>query len=273
MTTRKELRKKIKAPDLLQEEGMKFFDFVSHNAKQVTVIVVGILVLVGIGLGINQYLNLQGNKVKEELSAIDVTFAKEAKRATDERRGLQDQLVALEEKKDASADDKKAMEDLTAKLKAIKPDHAKSASEYQKFFVTHLDSPEGWAAGVKFLAAKGDKATAEERASVLSKVVANSQTHPFYQTYGRFMLISALEDQQKWDEGLKVVDQLAGRVDKPLQAKVLLAKGRLLLAKGDTAGAKTALDALIASHKDAPEAIRARGMLAVKNMTTASAAK
>lgn len=273
MTTRKELRKKIKAPDLLQEEGLKFFDFVSENAKQVTFIVVGLLVLVGIGLGINQYLNLQADKVKEELSAIDVTYAKETKAVADERRAIQDQLVALEEKKDATAEDKKTIAELSAKLDALKPNHAKSAAEYQKFFVSHLDTPEGWAAGVKFLAAKGDKATPEERVSVLSKVVANSQTHPFYQTYGRFMLISALEDQQKWDEGLKIVDQLSGRVDKPLQAKVLLAKGRLLLAKGDTAAAKTALSALISGHKDTPEAVRARGMMAVKNMTTAAAAQ
>lgn len=251
---------------------MKFFDFISHNAKQVTMIVVGLLVLVGVGLGVNQYLNLQANKVKEQLSAIDVTFSKETKQAAEQRSALQDQLVTLEEKKDATDADKKAIAELKAKVEAITPNHSKSAAEYQKFFVSHLDTPEGWAAGIKFLAAKGDKASAEERVSVLNKVVANSQTHPFYQTYGRFMLISALEDQKKWDEGLKVVDQLSARVDESLQAKVLLAKGRLLLAKGDSAAAKTALSALIASHKDTPEAMRARGLMAVKNMTTASAA-
>lgn len=274
MTTRKELRKKIKAPDLLQEEGLKFFDFVSHNAKQVTLIVVLLLVAVGIGLGVSQYLDGQATEVKEQLSAIDMTFAKEALAAEDERKVLRDQLSTLEDKKDATADDKKKIEELQAKITGIKANHSKSAAEYQKFFVSHLDTPEGWAAGIKFLGAKGDQATPEERASVLSKVVSNSQTHPFYQTYGRFMLISALEDQQKWDDALKVVDQLAARVDKSLQPKVLLAKGRLLLAKGDASGAQTALSSLISDHKDSPEAMRARGLMAVKNMTTtASAAK
>lgn len=270
MTTRKELRKKIKGPDLLQEEGLKFFDYVSHNAKQVTLIVVLILVAVGIGLGVNSYLKSQANEVKEQLAAIDMTYGKEAKVAEDERQSIQAQLVLLEEKKDATAADKAEIEKLKAQLPKIKADHTKSAGEYQKFFVSNLDSAEGWAAGVKFLAAKGDKATAEERSSVLTKVIANSQTHPFYQTYGRFMLVSALEDQQKWDEALKVVDQLNSRVDSSLKSKVLLTKGRILLAKGDKSAAQTALAAVIKDHKDTPEATRARGLLAVNNITAAA---
>lgn len=270
MTTRKELRKKIKAPDLLQEEGLKFFDFVSHNAKQVTLIVVLLLVAVGIGLGINSYLKSQSNVVKEQLAAIDLTYAKEAKGVDDERKSVQAQLVLLEEKKDATPEDLNEIVKLKAKLETLKADHSKSAAEYQKFFVSNLNIPEGWAAGIKFLGAKGDKATPEERASVLTKVIANSQTHPFYQTYGRFMLVSALEDQQKWDEGLKVIDQLAGRVDKNLMPKVLLTKGRIQLAKGDAAAATTALNAVIKDYKDSPEAQRARGLMAVKNLAAAS---
>lgn len=262
MNTRKELRKKIKGPDFLQEEALKLFEYISLNGKTVTAYVFAGIALLGLGMLVNSYFDSQALERKESFSSIDLIFNKELDVAADQKEAVEKKLEVLNKKTTKTEDDNKKIKTLESEIKGIVANHTNSSKKYLEYYNSHKDTAEGWASGLKYLATQKEVST-DQKKSILKSIIEKSKTNSFYQTYGRFLLLGVLENTKEYDEALKVGDELISYGSDELKAQTLLSKGRILLKKNDLDQAITLFESILKDFKDTPEATQARGLIAI----------
>lgn len=261
----KDFYREIKGPDKLQKAAAGWLDYALQNKKLLVGLGVGFVVLSAVALGINYFQKSQAGKLREELAAIDKGFRSEAKLFQERIAKTQElvetkrtQKVDLEKAKDKNKDAIAALENdiknLQADLEKMEPDHSKSFASFAAFYKEHPQAPEGFWAGMKYVAHLIDKDKSAEAQPILENIMKESKGYPIYQVQGNLLLLAILENEKKYDEALQLTDSATTSFPKDLQPRLLLAKGRILLAKNDKAEALKVLDTIIKDHKNAREA-------------------
>lgn len=287
--TKNEEKTKLNQPDSFQANSMMALDWIVKNQKLVLMITGSLVGVVLIGYGIQKFQQSKKDSRLAELGKIAMQYDAAEKKVDDERKKLSDQLVVLQTKlslaeKSATpaADakgkakaepanshpliDKAAVEkekaELEKKVKDLKADHMAEATAFQSFGETHKANVEGWLATIRAASILKNAKKYEEAIALAQKVKDASKSSTFYQFESRFMLLGLYEQTAKFDDGIKVAEELAGLAgsDAELLPQILLAKGRLLVLKKDNEQATKILSEIIEKYGTAPEAQKAKAL-------------
>lgn len=258
----------LKGPDAFQVRAADSVEYLKANSKLV-IGLVSALAISAVSVIAFDYISesqLVGRQVA--LSAVDQSYAKEAKSFDDKKSELEKELddLKLKNKEKKTAKLEASIAAQQKKLDALsKPNHDASAEGYRGVYENHQDSAQGMVAGIQYAAILAEKNKLSEAKAVLSKISSSSKKYPVLKAQSGLLLLSILEDLGELDQALAHVDSLANTVGKDLKPRVLLSKGRILYLKKDLAGASKVFDELIASYDNSQEAEKARSLKALLN--------
>lgn len=277
----KEHAKQLKAPDALQARLAGILAWLLKNSRVGLYALVPVVIAVGSFLGWRYFQTHQRNARIEELGKIQVVYEGEQRKVNDARQAIGKQIEALEAKAAAPAPAdptkpapaapaldpqvaiQKAM--LEKQAEGIKADHTVSRGQYQEYFKKYEGQPEGWLAGMTAARLLIEEEKLTEAQPLIETVLAKSKDLPFYQIQSRFALMGLLEESGDFDKALAETDALEKLVDKEMQPKVLLARGRIQMLKNSKDDAKKTFSSLIENHSASPEAQKARSIQALLN--------
>lgn len=266
--------KKLKAPDTFQQSVLKVLDVLTKNSTIVVISVAVVLVIAAAIGGAQYYMNHKSDGRRVELAKIDAVNMSEMDGVNKQREGIQKTVAELQSKLPKGKDAEKSAEyqQLQAQIKAeqnkieaFQPDHSKSLQMYGEFYKKYADTPEGWAAGMRVAAHHLEKREFDAARPILDDIYAKSKNSVLYQIQSGMSLIAVLEDKNEYDQALSKIDTMMKTLPDQMQARLLLAKARMQLAKNTPAEAKTTLDGIMKDHSGTPEADQARGMKALLN--------
>lgn len=274
----KEHAKQLKAPDAVQKRLTSLLAWILKNSRVGLYALVPIVIAVAAFLGWRYFQGHQKNDRVEELGKIQVVYEGEQKKANDARQVIMKKIEALDAKSPVPAADgsvattppadpavaaQKAV--LEKEAEGIKADHAASRAQYQEFFKKYETTPEGWLAGMTAARLLIEEEKLAEAQPIIETVREQSAKVPFYQIQARFALLGLFEESGDFDKALAETDALEKLVDKDMQPKVLLARGRLQMLKNAKEDANKTFSALIEQHAASPEAQKARSIQALLN--------
>lgn len=273
----KQRSKELKAPDQFQARAANIMDWALLNKAQL-IMFAGLLVLVVLALfGYNYWKHTQKDSRIAQLGTVQMMLDNETKAISEEADALRktmatpkpigDKLTAAD-KQTLEAENKKIEVDnnlVEAKIEKLKPNTSDSREAFVKFAKDNTSNPEGWMAGVTAANLYIDADKTAEAKDILKLVIDNSKSSEFYQTHARFILVGLLEDEQKFDEAIKQIDELEKVVNKDFEPKVLLAKGKVQMLKKASDDAKVTLSKLIKEFGNSPEAKEAKSIKALLN--------
>jgi predicted negative regulator of RcsB-dependent stress response len=259
---------KLKAPDALQVRTASLVSSMRQHPQLLVGILVGLLVIIGAGIGINVLMEQQHEELRQNLADIDQQYESEQETVAEQRSELEEQLddLKLQEKKAKGEEKEQLSQDiaeLEAQLDQLKPDHTASKQEFRNFFDQHPAEPEGWIAGIRYASMAIEERELAEAREVLTKIADQSGDYLIVQVQSRLLLVSVLEDLGEFDEALQHVAALDKNVNDELKPTVLLAKGRLHVFKEEYDQARQAFDQLIQDHGSAREAQQAKNLKAL----------
>ena len=271
------IQKQLKGPDSFQIFFSNVLESLIKNRSRVILTALGVVVIVSLGIGLNYWNHLRVEKRKLALAAIEEMRTDELKEFQSRKENLENQLASinLEEKEQESKGkdtEEKApnaetgmTEKLESELAALKADHEKSQQRYKEFYGDHRDSPEGWMAGLRYAKGLVDQGNLSEAESIIADIFQQSQGYPLYQLLGGFNLIAVLEDQEKFQQALVIVEKMLEIVPKDFKHKVLLAKARLHYFSDQKSEAQKVLDLIIADGGQSGEMRKAQSMKGLLN--------
>ena len=271
MTGHKQFEKSLKRPDSFQDHILKGITFATKNKKQIMMMISPILVVALIGYGVYGWMNHKAAARRTELAKILALQTEEQNNVGKKREEIQKEIDALRTTKPA-ADGKKVelsaeslakVTVLEKQMTDLKADNSKSTAEFRKFYDNNKDSPEGWMAGLAWSSKQLQDNKSAEARPLVEAIAKASTANKFYQLSSRFMLIGILEDAGEYDAAIKECETLAGITTDDAKPAVLLAKGRLQYFKKSLPEARTSLNEVIEKHASAPEATKARGIIAL----------
>jgi predicted negative regulator of RcsB-dependent stress response len=269
----KQRAKELKAPDQFQVKAAGMVDWLVLNKKQLLIATVPLVLIIVLGFAYSLYSNQQDSQRIAALGKVQLQFEEEAKKAEDLKQVHRDEITKIEEQLAALKEDDEAgkakleaqKKELNEKIEAIEADHTDSREAFAQFGKEHSNSPQGWMASVTAAKLYIGDGKFDEAQGLLTSVIENSKGVMFYQIHARFILVGILEDQQKFDEALKLIDELEKIADKDLKPQVLLAKGRVQILKKSSPDAIQTLTKLIDDFGTSPQAQKARSMRALLN--------
>ncbi len=265
MSSNKDFRKSLKGPDQFQTSVASWMDKAYAYRVQIGTAVALILVVV---VGVLGWQYSQGQKKaqrQQELAKIETMYSDELKEASEKRGKLQDELKKINDKgeKKLTKKDRSAKALLESQIADVKANHDKSVAQYKEFFENNRDYPEGWLAGFRVASDYLKKKNFVEAKSILVDVMAKANGVLFYELQGRFLLANVLAELKEYDQALSEIETLISKANDDLKPRMILLKGRVLVAKKDMKAARESLDLLIKDHSASVEAQKARAMKAV----------
>lgn len=279
MSKKKDDLKKLKQPDAFQKEMFFLGDWIVKHQKALITAAIPVVVIVLLIVGWAELQSYQKSGRINELGKIDQVHDEENKKAGEVIKKIQEESEVLTKKlteassklpegTETSPEIDKLKADIEAtekKMSEVEPDHSKSFEMYKKYSNDQSSKPEGWRAGLMAAKILIDTKKFTEAEEILAPVMKESVSLRFYQTHIRLMYISLLEENGKYDEALKQVSLLLSIADddKDIEAKALLAQGRLLLLKDNKKEAFQSFDTLITKHESSAEARKA---MAIKSL-------
>lgn len=277
---------KQKKPDLsrtdaFQRAFLQLSHWVRHNARQITIVVAPLVVVVLAVIVGQVYLKGQKNKRLAALATINRIYADEQQAVAERRSALQEKIKKLDSGKKAErstverdsgkkqeqesgeqSDDKGELE---TQLKAIRADHSRSSEQYREFFTAHQTSPEGWAAAMSAIGiaiASKQYDTAQE---LLTTLLQHSTKNDFYQVQARLLYIKLLEEQGNLAQALTETEQIYRLAPQDFKPEALLIKARLLLAQQQNSAARAVCEEIIKDFADSHAAVKARAIKVLLN--------
>jgi len=276
MVTKKRA-KELNAPDQFQSKAAHIMDWAILNKNQLIAAGVGLALVVMALFGYEHFKVSQKDTRIESLGAIQMIFDSETKTINDEADALRktlgvtkpvgDKLSAAEKTK-LEAENKKIEAEnavVEAKIESLKPNHTASRDAFAEYAKENPSNPEGWMAGVTAANLAIDAGNTAMGKELLQLVIENSKQSEFYQAHSRLILVGLLEDEKKFDEAIKQIDELEKLVGKDLKPKVLLAKGKAQMLKKASDEANVTLSKLIKDFGSSPEAKEAKSIKALLN--------
>lgn len=264
---------KQKKPDLsrtdaFQRAFLQLSHWVKHNARQITIVVAPLVVVVIAVIGGQVYMKGQKNKRLAALAVINSVYADEQQVVAERRSALQEKIKELDsggeqaQESGAQPDDKGELE---TQLKAIRADHSRSSEQYREFFAAHQTSPEGWAAAMSAIGiaiASKQYDTAQE---LLTTLLQHSTKNDFYQVQARLLYIKLLEEQGNLAQALTETEQIYHLAPQDFKPEALLIKARLLLAQQQNSAARAVCEEIIQDFADSHAAVKARAIKVLLN--------
>lgn len=266
---------KQKKPDLskidaFQRSFLQLAHWTKRNARQITIVVAPLVVVV-IAVIIGQvYLKSQKNKRLAALATINRVYDDEQQAASDRRGELQEKIKKINEleakKQKSDKQDKSAeQKELEAQFKAIKADHSHSAKQYREFFAAHQTSPEGWAAAMAAIGVAITSKQYDKAQELLTTLLKHSTKNDFYQVQARLLHIKLLEEQGNIEQALTEAEQIYRLAPKDFKPETLLIKARLLLAQQQNSKALEVCEEIIKDFADSRAAVKARAIKVLLN--------
>lgn len=275
---------KQKKPDLsrtdaFQRAFLQLSHWVKHNARQITIVVAPLVVVVVAVIVGQVYLKGQKNKRLAALAAINRVYADEQQAVAERRSTLQEKIKELEsgkkpERSTAELESGRELEsgdqpvdkgELETQLKAIRADHSRSSEQYREFFAAHQTSPEGWSAAMSAIGiaiASKQYDTAQE---LLTTLLQHSTKNDFYQVQARLLYIKLLEEQGNLAQALTETEQIYHLAPQDFKPEALLIKARLLLAQQQNSAARAVCEEIIQDFADSHAAVKARAIKVLLN--------
>jgi len=257
--TDKKTEKQLKRPDAFQTFFFHAFNLFKKEQKKVVLALVPVVLVIVGGLAWQYFRYSQQEKRRVQLSEIERTYSKEEKAPNKKKSDISAEIRKIEKAaKDAGKEADKALIDSKQKeMDKIVADHKESLAQYTAFFHSNEKSPEGWKAGMAAVEILSKDKKFEEASAILNTILTNSLGVDFYQVQVRLYAIAILEDQKKYDEGLKEVEKLIPLASSEILPRVLLTKARFQMESGKKDEGLKTLDVIIASHSASPEARQA----------------
>ncbi|MFK7873685.1 MAG: tol-pal system YbgF family protein [Oligoflexales bacterium] len=259
-------KKRRSGPDWLQEQTALALHWLQANASAVLLVVVPILI-VAVGAMGWQYTNVYlASSRRAELAEVDGMLQSVLEVTEKKRQKIQEKIDAVEVKSDEKKDSKIEVEKLTQQLEEIKPDYTAVIQSYEEYFKAHTSDIEGWRAAVEasvLLSQDREESALKHAAGLLSDVLKSSSRHEVYGFQVRMMLISIQEELKQYKEAVQNIDTALAMASKDVRANVLMVKARILRGMGQNDDAKEVLNEIISQHAEAPEAQKARAVLAL----------
>ena len=272
---------KQKKPDLsrtdaFQRAFLQLSHWVRHNARQITIVVAPLVVVVVAVIGGQVYLKGQKNKRLAALAAINRVYTGEQQAVAERRSALQEKIKELESGREQEQESGREQEqesgkkpddkgELEAQLKAIRADHSRSSEQYREFFAAHQTSPEGWSAAMSAIGiaiASKQYDTAQE---LLTTLLQHSTKNDFYQVQARLLYIKLLEEQGNLAQALTETEQIYHLAPQDFKPEALLIKARLLLAQQQNSAARAVCEEIIQDFADSHAAVKARAIKVLLN--------
>lgn len=273
MSGGKELQRQLKGPDAFQAKMLSILDSLLKRKSLLVAAIVGVFVVVAVSWGVGHFASRKDLGRKEDLTKIDAVYTAELESVSKEREALQKQVIDLRAKvptnpkevKPEHAKIEAEIKSLEDKMSGLTGNHADSLAQYKAFYEKYPDAPEGWAAGMRYVASLLEKDQLAEARPVLENILAKSRDSIVYQVQSGMALVGVLEDSGEFDAALEKAEALLKVAPDALKPKILLAKSRLQIQKNAKDAAASTLDGLIKDHGATPEADQARGMKALIN--------
>jgi len=265
MSKDKNFRKSLKGPDQFQTSLATGFDRAYAYRVQIGGAVAVIALVVAGILGWQYFDQQKKDQRQQELAEIESIYTEELKAADEKRTKLQDGLkdIRTKDEKKLSKKERATKVAIEAQIDAVETDHSGSIAKYKIHMDKYLDYPEGWMAGFRVATDHLQKKEFADAKDILVKVMSKVDGVLFYELQGRFLLANVLAELKEFDPAIKEVDTLISKANSDLKPRMLLLKGRIMVAKKDIAGAKESFDQLIKDHSASSEAQKARAMKAV----------
>lgn len=258
----------LNAPDAFQVQAYSVMDKVARNPKPLY-FAGGLILALLLGTYAWTYVrDSQSEKLQNAVASVDAVYEKEMKTYTESREALEKQRDAIVAKQPAPAEGQMPVETpeiaaINAQIRTLRPDHSASSAQYLEFYKANPKSAEGLAAGLKHAAYVAEKGDLDAAKAQLAPIVADSKKQTVLHIQAILLLISIEEDKGDFDSAIKLSDELIASVGPELMPRALLTKGQAQFLKKDFANAKATLEKIVADHGAAPEAERARGLLAL----------
>ena len=258
----------LNAPDAFQVQAYSVMDKVARNPKPLY-IVGGLILALLLGAYAWKYVSdSQSEKLQNAVASVDAVYEKEMKTYTESREALEKKRDALVAKQPAPAEGQMPAETaeiaaINVQIRTLRPDHSTSSAQYLEFYKANPKTAEGLAAGLKHVAYAAEKGDLDAAKAQLTPIVADSKKQTILHIQAILLLISIEEDKGDFDSAIKLSDELIASVGPELMPRALLTKGQAQFLKKDFANAKVTLEKIVADHGAAPEAERARGLLAL----------
>lgn len=267
MSTKKE-RQGWKRPDAFQQKVIGYFSELKDRRKEI-ILLASFFVLVSFVLvSWHFYSEHKRQNVREEIATANISYESEEKVAQEKRQRLQKEIVTLNEKKEKDKESasiessKKLIAQKKKQTKEVKADHSISLKLYRELNGQHKTMAEGLQAGVRAVQILLSEKRYEEAAKLLSAISAQTNSDSFYSIHLSFIHIGVLEELNRLDEALLEIGRLK-EVGDEYQAKVLLAKARIVLQQGRKPETIQILDEINEKYNTSQEARKARSLLAV----------
>ena len=249
----------LKKPDAFQVQGFKTLSWMERNIKLLGLCIAPVVLLVCAFYAWNYFSERSVQKLRDELSSIDMIYQQEEEAVSKPREALQKEMQDF--MKGAKGDQKLVdvkMKELQEKMALIKADHSGSLTKYEAFSQQNMNKPAGWRAGMEaanILVERNEYAKAVE---ILKPIMEKAQL-PLYQTQGRIYYAALLEETGKKDEALIELDKaLASKPNEELAANALMAKGRILQESGKKEEALKAFDEVLSKYAESSEVEKAK---------------
>ena len=273
---KKDERKSLKGPDVLQKGFFDLANWVTTNQMIFVKVFALAAVVILSGLGWFWYEGRQTDARLEALAAIDEELRTEEFNTYDRRRELNAEIGRLQEQlQELNKDVKKnagSIEVLKGSIASkenlfanLKPELSGVTEKYLQFFEQHQNSIEGLRAGVKAAGQQIQEEEYQKAADLLAKILVSAPKNPFYELQVRTVYIAVLEQLGNFEEALKQASALVQAAPQQFSAKALYTKGRVELLAGDKKSADSTFEELIAKHANSGEAQKARALQAIWN--------
>ena len=256
--------------DAFQLSFLLLARWMKRNARQITIVVAPLVVVV-IAVIIGQtYMKSQKNKRLATLATINRVYDDEQQAAAERRSKLQEKIKKINEleskkEKNDKQDKSAEMKELETQLKAIQADHSRSSEQYRQFFATHQTSPEGWAAAMSAVGVALTNKKYDTAQELLTTILKHSTKNDFYQVQARLLYIKLLEEQGNIEQALTETEQIYRLAPKDFKPETLLIKARLLLAQKQNSAARAVCEEIIKDFADSRAAVKARAIKVLLN--------
>ena len=251
--------KDLKKPDAFQVQGFKTLTWMERNVKLLGAIIAPIVLLISAFYAWNYFSEKSAQKLRDELSAIDMMYQQEEEAVAKPREALQKEMQEFV--KGAKGDQKlidAKMKELQDKMALIKADHSASLTKYETFSKQHQNKPAGWRAGMEAANIAVDRKDYVKAIQILQPIMEKAQL-PVYQTQGRIYYAGLLEETGKKAEALLELEKaIASKPNDELAAHAWMAKGRILHETGKNDEALKAFDEVLTKYADSSEVEKAK---------------
>lgn len=263
MSDFKKKQQELKKPDAFQKKLYGYFMWAKSNPQVLVKLALPLFGIVVIAIGWLSWMDHMSQSRKDALAAIDMIYDKEEMDLDHKRKEISKQIQDLSANKDDQEKNKDKIKSLEDEVKNLKTDHKDSLPKYLSFFEKHSTDSEGWRAGMESVQIYVANKDFEKASILLGDLLNKAASSSFYQTQGRSLYVSVLEELGKFDQAAieaATLVKTAKEADKP---KALLTHARVLLLSGKKTEAMQILDELITKHNASAEAQKAKAMKAV----------